>query len=280
MRASEFIVEAPNKHDQQTIDLIKTKRDSGDSASKIANDIGLSVSQVQHIIKRHYTDRVRLQQPIDNDTIELVKMLWDEGKGPTAISKDLGIPLKKVNRILELKYPERQNKNLMLGTALTDDDKKTITDLYLNGASATDIADQFGIDLSTVPKLLYRLIGVDKYNEIKKLRYGQQGLTVGTTPEQVQQMADLYRKGYVASSIPKMLGLNVQNSTVDYHLRRLPNWIELRTEHLINRQSKPSVAVTTTKTRSGIGDNQGLKGPQSRHTWGRFPSTKWGMHKP
>jgi len=268
VRASEFITEASTKYDQQTIDLIKTKRDNGDSASKIANEIGLSVSQVQHIIKRHYTDRVRLQQPIDNDTIELVKMLWDEGKGPTAISKDLGISLRQVNRILELKYPERQNKNLMLGRALTDEDMEKIKDSFLNGASATDIANQFGIDISTIPKLLYRLIGIDKYKEIKKLRYGQQGLTVGTTPEQVQQMADLYRKGYVASSIPKMLGLNVQNSTVDYHLRRLPNWIELRTEHLINRQSKPSVAVTTTKTRGGIGDNQRLKGPNSRHRSG------------
>lgn len=268
MRASEFIVETSKKYDQQTIDLIKSKRDSGKSSSTIADELGLSVSQVRHIIKRHYTDRVRLQQPIDDDTIELVKMLWDEGKGPTAISKDLGIPLKKVNRILELKYPERQHKTLMAGNALTDEDKKQITDLFLNGASATDIADQFGIDISTVPKLLYKLIGVDKYNEIKKQRYGQQGLTVGTTPEQVQQMADLYSKGYSSSSIPKMLGLNVQNSTVDYHLRRLPNWIEIRTDHLINKQSKPSVAVTTTKTRGGIGDNLRSKGPQSIHTSG------------
>lgn len=280
MRASEFISEGLQKHDQQTIELIKNKRDAGMSSSKIADELNLTVKQVQSIIKRHYKDRPRKQVPIDQDTIDLVKMAWDEGKGPTEISKDLGIPIKKVNRILELKYPERQRKMLMVGNALTDNDKDKIKDLFLNGVSATDIADQFGLDISTIPKLLYKLIGVDKYNEIKKLRYGQQGLTVGTTADQVQQMADLYRKGYTPSTIPGMLGLNVQNSTVDYHLRRLPNWIELRTEHLINKQSKPQHAVTTTKTRSGMDGNQHGKAPGIKHTYGMFPTSKWGMYKP
>lgn len=208
---------------------------------------------------------------LDQDTIDLVKMLWDKGKKTGDIADDLGLSFNSVNSILQRHYPSRSGKVLMLGSALTDDDKNTIISRFLNQDTPTEIAKDYGIPNTTIIGILQRELGVDKYNDIMEPRKKLAGTRVPNkiTPEILNKIKELYVAGKSFRDISAYLDNLISNSNVYMAMARQPDYAELRAKRdERTRNVKHSPVATTNKTPAGIGDNQRSKGPRSLHTSG------------
>jgi hypothetical protein len=283
MRASEFVTEASNKYDQQTIDLIKTRRDNRVSVPKIANELGLSVNQVQHILGRYYTDREKQRRPIDTDTIDLVKRLWDQGKKSKAIATELGLTISSVRGILTRFYKSRPGLIISMVGALTDEDRAGIVSEFLNSHTTTKIADAYGVSLSTILDVLQNELGVERYNAEMAKRKAAPGVQIRykITPEMLVKMRELYAAGKTLAYISDHFANVITTTAIGPAMKRQPDYAEIRAKRDENtRKVKHSPVATTKITRAGEVDNLRSKGPGNKNTWGMFPSTKWGMHKP
>jgi hypothetical protein len=282
MRASEFITETA-RTDQATIDDVRRMWDNGDSVKDIGKKLNFSVDKIQYILTTYYPDRQQRYSRLDQDTIDLVKISSDEGKNPAEIATDLNIPVTRVWSILNRFYPERSNKTLYLALALTDDDKKDMVSKFQSGATVHSLADLYSIGPSSVIRLLQDAIGQEAFNNELERRKSSPGFKHPNkiTPEILATIRRLYVQGKTFDNIADQIDNIVSSSRICVIMGKQPDYAELRAKRdEKTRKVKHSPVVTTKKTPAGIDGNQHSKGPGSKHTYGMFPSSKWGMYKP
>jgi predicted transcriptional regulator len=208
---------------------------------------------------------------LDQDTIDLVKMLWDEGKKSTAIAAELGLTTPAVDHILGRYYKSRPGVQSYVVSTFTDNNKFDIVSSFLKNNTTAKIANEYSVDGSTIRTILKHELGIKRYNTIMTQRKATPGVLIKykITPEMLVKMRELYAAGKTLGDISDYFDNVITLSAVDLAMRRQPDYAEIRATRDDNtRKVKHSPIATTTKTRSGIGDNQGLKGPKSRHTSG------------
>lgn len=181
----------------------------------------------------------------------------------------LDIDTNKVGNILQRYYPDRPRKRLVLAAALTDQDKRDIVAKFETGMSANDIAKEYGIKHDTVAKLVINSIGKDRYDQSIASRVGTVGIQKGITPAQAIEMGKLYSAGMGRKQIGQIFGIT--ELPVWYHLNKLPNWLDIRQQHLTNRETKRRGPTVVGVRRAGEVGNLRSKPAGSKHVHG----VKW-----
>lgn len=203
---------------------------------------------------------------IDQEKLARVKQLWDEGWKHKDIAELLGMVPNTVSHWLKDYYPDRPRQQTFLALALTDADKADIVSKWQNGQSVVDISNEYGVKHMTVARIIINAVGKEQYDNRIKANQGKAGYNKMTTPDQIEQMASMYRSGMSSPAIGNKF--NVTASTVLHHLKKRSDWSELEAEYKNNHVRKSSGPALTDKTRSGEIGNLRSKGPRSRHTSG------------
>ena len=269
--------------DKDTIELVKLYWDDGNTQTQIANSLGLNPTQVSRILLKYYPDRTNKAAPVDKKTIELVKAAWDQGKSPTEIASQLNLKNKFVDSILLRFYPDRSNKVVQWSLALSDDDKKKIAADFLDGKPVLALTNEYGVSSASIVSVLQQQLGNENYkNEIEK-RKATPGVRAKNklSSTQLAKIRDMYANGVTILDIITYFDGVVSAATIERNMLKQPDYAELRAKRDERKRKINTGSVATTKIhRPGVIDPQGYKGPGTIHTWGRFPSSKWGMHKP
>ena len=108
-----------------------------------------------------------------------------------------------------------------------------IVNLYKSGFSMDDIASDYQISATTIYNFLKARQDYTQLRQANQQARVSQGLKAGkkgTTPEQVQQMAQMFITGESFEAIGKQF--NIDNTLVARYLRRLPNFAELQQQQL------------------------------------------------
>jgi predicted transcriptional regulator len=143
MRAWEFITETP-KTPQATIDLTKQLRDQGLTNAQIGSRLDLSVSQVNHLLKKYHPERIKKQNPFPREVINSVNDLRNQGFKYAEIAKTLDLTWPQVNNILALYATDRSNKRQLF----PEDLMPTFVDMYRKGQSGETIVRNLKLDIS------------------------------------------------------------------------------------------------------------------------------------
>jgi hypothetical protein len=273
----------PQPIDPDTIELVKLYWDDGNTAEQIANSLSLDTKQVKRILFSYYKDRPNKAALVDKNTIELVKAAWDQGKSPTEIASQLNLKNKFVDSILLRFYPDRNNKVVQWSLALSDDDKKKIAADFLDGKTVLALTKEYGVSSAGIVSVIQQQIGNENYkNEIEK-RKATPGVRAKDklSQPQIAKIRDMYANGVTILDIITYFDGVVSPATIERNMLKQPDYAELRAKRDERKRKINTGSVATTKIhRPGVIDPQGYKGPGTIHTWGRFPSSKWGMHKP
>ena len=140
-----------------------------------------------------------------------------------------------------------------------------------------------GVSVSTILDVLQHELGIERYNAEMAKRKAAPGVQIRykITPEMLVKMRELYAAGKTLAYISDHFDNVITTTAIGPAMKRQPDYAELRAKRDENtRKVKHSPVATTKITRAGEIDNLRGKGPGSKNTWGMFPSTKWGMHKP
>jgi hypothetical protein len=262
---------------QDEINAVKAKWDEGKKPSEISSDLGINCRRVNLILNQFYQDRPGKKSATDADTIELVKLDWDAGKKPMEIADNLGLDVSVVATILKTYYPNRPGKVVSYTGALTDDDKAEIVAAFRNGDGPSKIADRYGLSELAIHDIIVSRIGEEEYKQEMAARRSMPGVHVPSkvTPEMLEKIIDLYRQGNGPTQIADKLNNVVTRTTVDKHLKDLPNWEEIRAEHDKFAKRKGRGPTTKKKTRAGEIGNLQSKGRGSKHFDGQYPSKQY-----
>ncbi len=200
-----------------------------------------------------------------------VKWAYDQGHPYHEISALTGMDVNDVSNILTRHYPERKRRAEHLKGALIDSDIEDIVMKFADGKPIAHIADEYGVSPSVVTSVITDQFGDD----VLKSELDRRRATPGTkmknkvTPDMIEVMRREYAKGKSSTEISDMLGNVISYGAVDDHLRKQPDWNELRDAWEKSRVGIRRAAQATTKIyRAGARDNLRSKGPSTRHTYG------------
>jgi DNA invertase Pin-like site-specific DNA recombinase len=216
MRAQEFIAEiGPRAVTQQQIKDMADLYASGFTTRDIARDYNVSVSTVHRCLRK-------LQNYAE------ISQNWRTAR------QAQGLPYSGP-------------------TGKTQNQIAQMANLYSQGKTAREIAKLFNISDSQLRNLLGKLPNYAELNQNWITARQTQGLpnlsqataSKGITPDQVSQMADLYRKGKTYPEIATQFGID--QSTVSVWLRKRPDWPQIQAQNRQNRlpRSRPRPQVTT-----------------------------------
>jgi DNA invertase Pin-like site-specific DNA recombinase len=172
---------------------------------------------------------------------------------PTSVGKNLS-KLPNFAELTQKWRTARQNQGLPTGLKnFTPDQVSQMADLYSQGKTLTEIAKIFNIPTSTVKYLLEKLPNFAELRQNWITARQTQGLTnfsqmtgpKNITPDQVSQMAELYRRGKTLQEIATQFGIHL--SAVRWWLMKRPDWPQIQAQNRQNRlpRSRPRPQVTT-----------------------------------
>lgn len=258
MKIFEIITEAPRRNDE-LIQKVKDLWDSGmTSTGQIAAELGITSAVVSQILFKYYSDRSGKEEhkKYSPELIQQVKDLWDSGiTSASQIASKLKINRPKVAEILKLYYSDRSNKQEHFSPELI----QQVKDLWDSGITyQSEIASKLGITKNQARSIL------DRYytNRPNKQEHGEVPRAL------MPSIVNMYKNGQSPSTILKLLNINASESGVRHVLKQLPNWEEIRAEHLANKPTRKQNVATTDIDRPGTIGNKRSKGPGSRHTAG------------
>jgi hypothetical protein len=199
----------------------------------------------------------------NDELIQKIIDLWQNGlRSYDEIAKKLNIPSRHVARYLHKYFFNRDDKKEqeIVDPVLI----QKIKDLWNGGmSSATLIAHELNMDLDRVKNILHRHYS-DRPNKRKQ----------GSIPQEIMsKLIQMYKNGQSNPTIIKTLNLDVTPTGINIALKKLPNWEEIRAEHLANKPTRKQQVATTDIYKPGTpgdgkGGNRFHKGPGSRHTTG------------
>ena len=232
MRAYEFIIEG-KKTDPSLVSDIKSAYDAGFYPSEIAELLDITASKVNNVLLAYYPNRSLLgQRRTSPDLVQKVKELWNQGHKNAEISKILNITPTQVKIIFRDYFPNREGKRLYH----TDDTINQVKNLWDEGKNSTEISELLGILVSQVQNILNK-----HYAERERRGPGVKG----TTPDDINKMAELYRNGETLRSVANRF--NLVHGVVRRHLAKRPDWEEIRISNQQNRDKKLGGLQSTTK---------------------------------
>jgi DNA invertase Pin-like site-specific DNA recombinase len=132
----------------------------------------------------------------------------------------------------------------------TPEQVQQMAQMFVTGEPFVAIGKQFNIDHTLVARYLRRLPNFAELQQQQlqaRTKLGLQNLPtgsgpVGITSAQVQQMAQKFAAGQEQRVIAKEY--NVHYGTINYWLRQLPNYNELKQQNIINRRKQRGQAIT------------------------------------
>jgi lambda repressor-like predicted transcriptional regulator len=156
--------------------------------------------------------------------------------------------------------------------SLTPDQAQTMVDQFRSGVSIRKIAQSIGREASVVNDWFHTRpdwLELRQENVSRRL-VADIGVPKGITGDIVQQWVEQYVQGTSLRSLALQSG--VAPSTVEHHLRKLPNWTELHNQHVVAREeTKQNRARAATRDRvhsSRPGTNLNPTGPSSKSNVG------------
>ena len=249
--------EEHKKYSPELIQQVKDLWDSGvNSYADIENKLGIPKQQIANILWKYYPSRSNKKEKYSPELIQQVKDLWDSGiTSASQIASKLKINRPKVAEILKLYYSDRSNKQEHFSPELI----QQVKDLWDSGITyQSEIASKLGITKNQARSIL------DRYytNRPNKQEHGEVPRAL------MPSIVNMYKNGQSPSTILKLLNINASESGVRHVLKQLPNWEEIRAEHLANKPTRKQNVATTDIDRPGTIGNKRSKGPSSRHTAG------------
>ena len=155
--------------------------------------------------------------------------------------------------IKQANIQRRNEQGIRAGPRPTPDNIiQQMVELFKQGQDTTALGRQFRLSTKGIRDMFRRLPNYDELYQQNARARQSQGLptlvrpgTKGITPDQVQQMAQLFSQGQDFVSIGKKF--NVTRKSVSYWLKKLPNYAELYQQNQDNRLKKLSgkQAITT-----------------------------------
>ena len=240
------------------ITRLKALSDEGLSYREIAQEMGISLTRVNHGLEKYYPDRKK-QNQIDwtPDEITQLKALSDEGLSYQEIAQRMGISLARVNHALVRYYPDREKQK-----EWTPDEITRLKTLKDQGLTAPQIAQQMGISLARVSDGLFKYYS----DREKDITNAPKGITMNNAKD----MVGMYRNGTTLTHLSQVYSITISNIAAWIKKYCQNNNIDLqqvRDEHkankaIIRRQATKSI------TRPGEPGNLRSKGPGSRHMAG------------
>lgn len=187
------------------------------------------------------------------EQIEQIKALFDQGLSRKEIADRLDISVVRVGNVLNDYYKDRdlQRKDF------TSDEINLVKKLFDQGLSFNDISQQSGLSIRRIEDLLKY-----HYSDRQKRVIRNPAATI----DDKNTMAKMYSDGISLGAIAKQF--DISTTAVIYHLKRFPNYDELKQKHNSSKDSFSSPGVTTKIYRPGEIGNARLQGPGSKHRRG------------
>ena len=151
------------------------------------------------------------EKEIEKRVLELYEM----GKGTKEIRRELGIPFPEIRQYLRNSATEgkiKQNKNNK--DKVGQDNKEKTRQLYEEGKSVEEIAEEIGLSIQTVKRYINLLIGGEKIQDRPKK-------TTNKKEEYKKQVEELYIRGAYIKEISDKLGIPI--ATINTYIRELKN---------------------------------------------------------
>ena len=184
---------------------------------------------------------------ITDDQRRQMGELWASGMTLYSIGQRFGIAssgvannLKQLPNYRELRdqhLANSSNPNAGISKNITDDQRREMGELWASGMTSKTIGQRFGITFQGVD---YNLQQLDNYQELRDQHLANSsnptvGISKNFTDDQKRQMGELWASGMATKTISQRFG--IAHSGVFYHLKRLPNFQELRDRRrqLINK---------------------------------------------
>ena len=160
-------VKAPTSQEQQ---LIRQYRQQGLSNLEIDKEMGKPKMWTTNIISRHMRDLLQRTRVGSLLTDQDVDNMWErlkELKNLTAVAQEFGVGEQTVRRRLDAEHGEEEvDKYVREAIPFSEDDKKTIKQMYASGMGQTSIAARLDPPRpkSSVSEFLRRLPEPEKTN--------------------------------------------------------------------------------------------------------------------
>ena len=182
------------------------------------------------------------------EIIEQVKKLFDKGFSRKDIANELGIAENQVGNILNNHYKERELKRLDFTPAQI----ALVKQLFDQGLSFDNISAKSNLSIQRIEDLLKHHY---KDRQKRVLR------NPAATSDDKNRMAKMYSDGTSLGTIGKEF--NISKQGVIHHLKRFPDYDELKQKHESNRDISDN-QVTTKIHRAGEIGNLRHQGPNSK----------------
>jgi hypothetical protein len=209
-----------------------------------------------------------LLEALDPEKIKSIKAAYDQGKTYVEIGRmHDGMTKKQVGKILTRHYPDRPTRRPDLEELLTDDDKKDMASAFTNGTDMRSIANDIGMPLTLVKRVLIDVLGNDVVTKELDRRRTQPKLPVSgkVTPEVLAKIRSSYASGKTIFQISDELGNLINASKVYKHLSSQEDWLDLRAKWRESRMVKHDPQASTMVNKPGTVGNKQHKGPKSKH---------------
>lgn len=119
---------------------------------------------------------------------------------------------------------EKQRKGGRISVEQVTENLRRISEMYREGRSFEEIAEEIGVNRKTVVKHVHDLIeggDLEKRKEKKEPKPQEREKARRLTPEEKKQIYEMYRNGETYDAIARVMG--VSNTAIGYHINRL-NW--------------------------------------------------------
>jgi len=221
-----------------------------------------------------FINEARVKKEFDEKLVQDVKDAYDLGYRYDDIGNLVGLTRSQVNIILDRYYRDRVRRQEKLFGALTQEDRDNIFDLFSDGQTISQIADDMGISSTGIVSVLKDQIGQEEIDSELERRRTVPGtrITNKITPEMTQTMRDLYARGMGLKDISIELGGVVTAGPIYRKLKSMPDYPELRAKWEAHRMGVKTKQSTAKIYRPGTIGNLQSKGPGSKHTYRMFGS--------
>ena len=280
MKISEIITEGYPPVPTELINRIEQLYNSQMPIKDIAVEMDMPLHKISNILSKQLKNRqLRRNITFSPEEVSLVKQLYDEGLPFNTIADKAGMSNERVVSLLKHNYKERQPRwkghtpTTPINTykLISSEQKQQMMQMYIAGKTLKAISSEIKVSPSAVQHYLTKL---PNYSELRQQRsaagHSFAAVKKGTTKEEISRMSQLFVNGLSTESIGKVLDLN--RKTIEYHLKSLPNYLELKQQHDASVDAhKDDLArqATTNIYRAGSIGNDRLQGPGGRSNRGR-----------
>jgi predicted transcriptional regulator len=264
MRAQEFLTEG--KANPEMVNRIRDLIAQGLNAPQIAAATGLSRTAVNAYVLRHQLrpkPELAINRLTDQQKIELLK-LYQSGTPVRHLEKQYNLSFNTIANFLKSQLGTDKYKQLAptmdpAHKGTTPEQVQAWAELFAKGKPINWIAKKHNL---TPANTRYWLEMLPNWAELRQQNIANRKTAIGDyrvkgiTADDIQQMAKMFVTGQPYTSIAKQFG--VDKSLVSRYLQKLPNFAELKQQHLNLRPAQFGGRQSTTKSRTNKSYSKGI----------------------